>query len=151
MGGGHNADMPDLESTGLPTGRTLSRVWKWRPRRYRRSWTARALGFEPNEVSSEYRGYDIESQDPDWGRLRFIEVKGRRAEARTLSITRNEMLAAFNAADSIILAVVLVDRALVHRPFHLPNPAPVLGPEPGFSEVSRAISAEALKRTGRGE
>ena len=111
----------------------------------------RALGFEPVDVSSEDRGYDIESRDPASGRLRFIEVKGRRADARTVSITRNEMLAAFNAADSFILAVVLVDGAFVHRPLYLPNPAPVFGPEPGFNEVSRAISAEAIKRAVRGE
>ena len=106
----------------------------------------RALGFEPVDVSSEDRGYDIESRDPVNGRLRFIEVKGRRADARTVSITRNEMLAAFNAADAFILAVVLVEGEYVHHPLYLTNPAPVFGPEPGFNEVSRAISAEAIKR-----
>ena len=106
----------------------------------------RALGFEPVDVSSEDRGYDIESRDPATGRLRFIEVKGRRADARTVSITRNEMLAAFNAADAFILAVVLVEGEYVHHPLYLRNPAPVFGPEPGFNEVSRAISAEAIKR-----
>ena len=106
----------------------------------------RALGFEPVDVSSEDRGYDIESRDPANGRLRFIEVKGRRADARTVSITRNEMLAAFNAADAFILAVVLVEGEYVHHPLYLRNPAPVFGPEPGFNEVSRAISAEAIKR-----
>ena len=109
----------------------------------------RVLGFEPVDVSSEDRGYDIESRDPASGRLRFIEVKGRRADARTVSITRNEMLAAFNAAESFILAVVLVEGAFVHHPLYLPNPAPVFGPEPGFNEVSRAISAEAIKRAVR--
>ena len=106
----------------------------------------RELGFEPVDVSSEDRGYDIESRDPANGRLRFIEVKGRRADARTVSITRNEMLAAFNVADAFILAVVLVEGDFVHHPLYLPNPAPVFGPEPGFNEVSRAISAEAIKR-----
>ena len=111
----------------------------------------RALGFNPVDVSSEDRGYDIESRDPATGSLRFIEVKGRRADARTVSITRNEMLAAFNAADSYILAVVLVEGEFVHRPLYLPNPAPVFGPEPGFNEVSRAISAEAIKRAVSGK
>jgi hypothetical protein len=106
----------------------------------------RELGFEPADVSSEDRGYDIESRDTVNGRLRFIEVKGRRADARTVSITRNEMLAAFNAADAFILAVVLVEGEFVHHPLYLPNPAPIFGPEPGFNEVSRAISAEAIKR-----
>ena len=58
----------------------------------------RALGFEPVDVSSEDRGYDVESRDPASGCLQFLEVKARRADARTGSVTRNEMLAAFNAA-----------------------------------------------------
>ena len=105
----------------------------------------RSLGREPRDVSAENRGYDIESREPETGRLRFIEVKGRRADARTITITRNEMLAAFNAAESFILAVVFVEGDLVHAPRYVPNPAPIFGPEPGFNEVSRAISAEAIK------
>ena len=69
-----------------------------------------------------------------------------RTDARTVSIIRNEMLAAFNAADAFILAVVLVEGEFVYHPLCLRNPAPVFGPEPGFNEVSRAISAEAIKR-----
>ena len=105
----------------------------------------RSLGREPRDVSAENRGYDIESREPETGRLRFIEVKGRRADARAITITRNEMLAAFNAAESFILAVVFVEGDLVHAPRYVPNPAPIFGPEPGFNEVSRAISAEAIK------
>ena len=37
----------------------------------------RALGFEPRDVGSENRGYDVESRVPGTGKLRFIEVKGR--------------------------------------------------------------------------
>jgi len=70
----------------------------------------RRMGFEPRDVSAENRGYDIESREPATGRLRFIEVKGRRADARDITITRNEMLAALNAGPSCILAVVLVER-----------------------------------------
>ena len=104
----------------------------------------RALGYEPQDVSAENRGYDIESRDPKTGRLHFIEVKGRRADAASITITRNEMLAALNGADAYILAVVLVDGAFVHKPLYLPNPAPVFGPEPGFNEVHRAISTKAI-------
>ena len=113
----------------------------------------RTLGFEPVDVSSEDRGYDIESRDPASGRLRFIEVKGRRADVRTVSNTRNEMQAAFPSTrrNRSFWSVVLVDGAFVHHPLYLPNPAPVFGPEPGFNEVSRAISAEALKRAVRRE
>ena len=105
----------------------------------------RSLGRDPRDVSAEDRGYDIESTEKSTGRLRFIEVKGRRADARAITITRNEMLAAFNAADSFILAVVFVEGGSILEPLYVPNPAPIFGPEPGFNEVSRAISAEAIK------
>ena len=105
----------------------------------------RSLGREPRDVSAEDRGYDVESREPETGRLRFIEVKGRRADARTITITRNEMLAAFNSAESFILAVVFVEGDVVQEPRYVPNPAPIFGPEPGFNEVSRAISARAIR------
>ena len=103
------------------------------------------MGREPSDVSAEDRGYDIESRDPKAGGLRFIEVKGRRADAHTITITRNEMLAAFNAAESFVLALVFVDGDAVREPLYVADPAPVFGPEPGFNEVSRAISVEAIK------
>ena len=105
----------------------------------------RALGFEPRDVSAQNYGYDIESRDPANGRLRFIEVKGRGADARGITVTRNEMLAAWNAAEAFILAVVLVDDGDAQPPLYISNPAPVFGPEPGFNEIHRAISVEALK------
>ena len=111
----------------------------------------RSLGHEPRDVSKEDRGYDIESRDPDTGRLRFIEVKGRRADARAITITRNEMLAALNAAESFILAVVFVAEGLVREPLYVPNPAPIFGSEPNFNEVSRQISAKALKAAAQPE
>ena len=105
----------------------------------------RALGNEPTDVSAEDRGYDIESHDPQTSSLRFIEVKGRRADADSITITRNEMLAAFNAAEKYILAVVLVRQNFVDKPLYVSNPAPVFGPEPGFNEVHRAIAMKAIK------
>ena len=105
----------------------------------------KSLGYEPIDISKEDRGYDIESRDPTTGRLRFIEVKGRRADARAITITRNEMLTALNAAESYFLAVVLVDGGSVRRPLYLRNPAPIFGSEPNFNEVARQISTRALK------
>ncbi len=107
----------------------------------------RALGQEPTDVSAEDRGYDIESRDPETGSLRFIEVKGRRADARTITITRNEMLAAWNSGEQFILAVVLVEGDLAHQPLYVRNPAPLFGPEPSFNEVSRSITVESIKRS----
>lgn len=82
----------------------------------------RSLGCEPRDVSREKRGYDIESFDPKTGRLRFIEVKGRAAEATTVTVTRNEIMVALNEPDHFILAVVEVSgtQTEVHycqRPF----------------------------------
>jgi len=70
--------------------------------------TEKNLGFEPQDVSKENRGYDIESRVPGTGKLRFIEVKGRIQGAKTVTITKNEILAGFNKPDDFILAIATV-------------------------------------------
>ena len=104
----------------------------------------RGLGNEPRDVSSEDRGYDIESRNPATGRLRFIEVKGRRADARAITLTRNEILTALNAGSSFILAAVLVRDGVAQEPLYVPDPAPLFGSEPGFNEVNRAITIASI-------
>lgn len=69
----------------------------------------RALGYEPRDVSALKCGWDIECRVGETGRLRLIEVKGRAAGARTVTVTKNEILHALNAPESYILAVVEVD------------------------------------------
>lgn len=69
----------------------------------------RTLGNEPSEVSTENRGYDIESRAPQGRRLRFIEVKGRVVGADTVTVTRNEIMTALNKPEDFILAIVTVD------------------------------------------
>ena len=64
------------------------------------------LGFHPTDRELDKLGYDIESRDPDTGRLRFIEVKGRQSKAETLTVTRNEILCSLNKPDDFILAIV---------------------------------------------
>ncbi len=64
------------------------------------------LGFHPTDREMDKLGYDIESRDPDTGRLRFIEVKGRQSKAETLTVTRNEILCSLNKPDDFILAIV---------------------------------------------
>ena len=105
----------------------------------------RGSGFEPRDISGENRGYDVESRDPETGGLRFIEVKGRRADAQGITITRNELLAALNAADSFILAAVLIENGFVHQPLYVRNPAPLFGAEPGFNEVHRTITVASIR------
>ncbi|MDJ0775660.1 MAG: DUF3883 domain-containing protein [Mastigocoleus sp. MO_167.B18] len=70
------------------------------------------LGYEPRDVSHEKCGYDIESsnlsQSGSHGLLRFIEVKGRIAGAKTVTVTKNEIITALNKPDNFILAIVQV-------------------------------------------
>jgi hypothetical protein len=66
----------------------------------------RRLGYEPRDVCAQKLGWDVESGIPGDGRLRFIEVKGRIAGAKTVTVTKNEILAALNKPDDFILALV---------------------------------------------
>ena len=85
--------------------------------------TERGLGFEPTDRELDKLGYDIESRVPATGKLRFIEVKGRRSDAATLTVTRNEILYSLNKPDDFILAIVEFrddnahDVHYVRRPF----------------------------------
>lgn len=97
----------------------------------------RALGRKPTDVSAENRGYDIESYDPKTETLTFIEVKGRASDAKTIAMTRNEMLTAFNKRGNYILAVVQIEGNSVIKSSYLRDPAEIFSTEPGFSEVSR--------------
>jgi hypothetical protein len=66
----------------------------------------RTLGFSPTDREFEKLGYDIESQVPGTGKLRFIEVKGRVSSADTVTVTKNEILYSLNKPDDFILAIV---------------------------------------------
>ena len=59
----------------------------------------RQLGYVPRDVSDQNLGYDIESSIPGTGALRFIEVKGRVGGAKTVTITKNEILTGLNKPD----------------------------------------------------
>jgi hypothetical protein len=105
----------------------------------------RRLGFDPRDVSAEKCGYDVESRIPGTGKLRFIEVKGRAKGADTVTITKNEILTAFNKPEDFILALVEVDSnqaapRYIRRPFQR---------EPDFGVTSVNYSlAELLARAG---
>jgi hypothetical protein len=66
----------------------------------------RKLGFEPVDREFDKLGYDIESRVAGTGKLRFIEVKGRRSDADTITVTKNEILYSLNKPDDFILAIV---------------------------------------------
>jgi superfamily II DNA or RNA helicase len=106
-----------------------------------------ALGNHPRDVSGDNLGYDIESLDPGDGRLRFIEVKGRRAGAETVTVTRNEILTAVNSAEQYILALVEVAGSQAQLPRYLRRP---FSQEPEFGVTSINYNlTELLARSER--
>ncbi|MBT5356887.1 MAG: DUF3883 domain-containing protein [Rhodospirillaceae bacterium] len=123
---------------GIPDGKTPISLGERDPEVEQMAMNAvmaaeRALGCEPLDVSAENRGWDIESKDKETGGLRFIEVKGRRADARTVTVTRNEILRALNVPDAYILAIVLVSDGYAQEPRYVRRP---FTREPGWNEES---------------
>jgi hypothetical protein len=82
----------------------------------------RNLGFEPEDVELKKVGYDVESRVPGTGRLRFIEVKGRMAEAEHFTVTKNEILTALNKPDDFVLAIVEFLSDQEHRVHYVREP-----------------------------
>ena len=92
-----------------------------------------SLGYKPRDVGADHVGWDIESRDPVSGMLRFIEVKGRAVDKRTLTITKNEIIQALHNPESFILAIVIVDGERCQSPRYVRNP---FGKEPDFGVTS---------------
>ncbi|NJD67806.1 MAG: DUF3883 domain-containing protein [candidate division NC10 bacterium] len=101
----------------------------------------RQLGRKPRDVSSENLGYDVESKISQDGRLLFIEGKGRAAGATTVTITKNEILTAFNKPDDFILAIVEVDGDEAKTPVYIRRP---FQKEPDFGVTSVNYSLSEL-------
>ena len=102
------------------------------------------LGNDPRDVSSAKCGYDIESKVRTDGTLRFIEVKGRAADAITVTVTRNEILTALNKPDDFILAIGQVENGqaklvYIRQPFQQ---------EPEFSVESINYNLKELLARG---
>ena len=100
-----------------------------------------ALDNHPRDVSEHNLGYDIESFDPRAGRLRFIEVKGRRAGAATVTVTRNEILTGINSPEQYILALVEVKDGQAQPPHYVRKP---FGKEPDFGVTSVSYDLKEL-------
>ena len=95
-------------------------------------------------------GYDIESYVPEDLRengncLRFIEVKGRRVDADTVTVSKNEILTALNKPDEYILAIVMVDGDKT-RITYLQHP---FTSSPDFGAVSVTYKIDDLLRQGK--
>ena len=97
-----------------------------------------ARGCRVVDVSAAKCGWDLTSYPPaEHGRLpepRHIEVKGRVRGASTVTVTRNEILYAFNQGEKFVLAIALVgDDDLVEGPHYVRNP---FDHEPGWGVAS---------------
>ena len=103
----------------------------------------RAIGNKPVDVSAEKRGYDIESFDPKANQYRFIEVKGRVDGAKTVSITRNEIVASLNQPKKFILVIVEVENGSAGKPRYVPGALDTRG-HPPFDQSSVTFSIKGL-------
>lgn len=89
--------------------------------------TEEARGCQVVDVSADKCGWDLTSYPPavdgKQPEVRHIEVKGRVQGAGTVTVTRNEMLYAFNQGDKFVLAIVLVGEGdAIEGPHYLRNP-----------------------------
>jgi hypothetical protein len=105
----------------------------------------RELGNVPEDVSAYNRGWDIESRDPQTGLLRFIEVKGRHADAQTVTITKNEIRQGLNNPANYFLAVVLMQDGGSPEVYYVREPYET---EPDWGVVSRNYQIKELLSKG---
>jgi len=113
----------------------------------------RARGHQVEDVSADKCGWDVTSYPPAVnGRqpvARHIEVKGRVAGADTITVTRNEILYAFNQAEKFVLAIVFVNADdSVDGPHYLANPFQ-REPDWGAASVTYNISDLLARANGR--
>jgi hypothetical protein len=101
----------------------------------------RALGNEPEDVSSLKVGYDIVSLNPTAKTQRFIEVKGRVDSASTITVTRNEIITSLNKPDDFILAIVQIGQDSVKGPRYVWQPFDV---EPAFGVTAQQFELKHL-------
>jgi hypothetical protein len=106
----------------------------------------RKLGFEPVDREFDKLGYDIESRIGGTGKLRFIEVKGRRSDAETITVTKNEILYSLNKPEDFILAVVAFGPDGTHRVHYVRRP---FHREPDFGVTS--VNYDFSELVARGE
>ena len=110
-----------------------------------------ARGCRIVDVSADKCGWDLTSYPPAVDgkspEPRHIEVKGRVKGASTVTVTRNEILYAFNQGEKFVMAIVLVDEGdKVEGPHYLRNP---FDKEPGWGVASINYSLnDLLSRAG---
>ncbi len=103
----------------------------------------KALGHIVKDVSAEKCGWDVWATTPT-GEDRFIEVKGRRHDAETVTVTANEVFMGMNKGDRFFLAMVLVNGDEVDGPHYIRSPF-TAEPDVGAVSVNYMIT-ELRKR-----
>ena len=101
----------------------------------------KGLGFSAIDRELEKLGYDIESIDHRNSKVRFIEVKGRNADASTIIVTQNEVRYSLNKPDDFILALVRFNADGTHQTYYITNP---FDREPGFGVSSQEYDIKKL-------
>lgn len=86
-----------------------------------------AAGCYVEDVSAAKCGWDLTSRPPTVNGIhpesRHIEVKGKVRGSSTVTVTRNEILYAFNQGDKFVLAIVLVNEDdTTEGPYYIRNP-----------------------------
>ena len=102
----------------------------------------RRLGNSPEDVSARKIGYDLASYDPEAGKYRFIEVKGRVAGADTVMITRQEIITSLHEPEKFILAFVEVSDDLTGEPCYVHGALDVR--EPPFDQDAIQFNLKRL-------
>ncbi len=82
----------------------------------------RDLGFEPEEMPHQNKGFDIRSIDPAGGPTRFLEVKGKVQGQRSITISATQTNFARNNPEHFILAIGLVADDAVERLAYVREP-----------------------------
>lgn len=80
--------------------------------------TEHTLGHDATDLGQDQHGFDIESRDTT-GSLRFIRVRSYSEDANQIVLTQNELIAALNAPDRFILALVKVQDGRADFPHYL--------------------------------
>ena len=108
-----------------------------------------AKGHHVVDVSAHKCGWDLSSYPPNSTDPKHIEVKGRVKGADTITVTRNEILYAFNQGDKFVLAIVFVNPDdSTEGPYYLANP---FQREPDWGAASVTYDIKTLLASRRRE
>ena len=108
-----------------------------------------AKGHRVVDVSAQKCGWDVSSYPPNSTDPKHIEVKGRVKGADTITVTRNEILYAFNQGEKFVLAIVFVNPDdSTEGPHYLDEPVPA---RTGLGSGERELLHRRTAQAGEGD